>query len=79
MYLAILEKFLNSVKPDLVLIHKIVSVSSGPHTCLEISFFSLPLFFFLFTSPFPRWWVALTESCWMLPAVAPGSSPRTLP
>lgn len=26
---------------------------------------------------FSRWWGALTEYCWMLPAVALGSSPRT--
>lgn len=30
------------------------------------------------TFPFPRWWGALTECCWMLPAVAQESSPRTL-
>ena len=44
----------NEVKPDLVLIHKIVSVSSGPHTCLEILLFLFSSSFLLpLHLPFP--------------------------
>lgn len=54
MYLPILEKFLNSVKPDLVLIHKIVSISSGSHTGLEILLFLFSSSFLLpLHLPFP--------------------------